>query len=99
MKLSGEVNQCSLSLIRMVALLHRLLVEAWLQDPRCKETMRFRRANDFAEQKGCVVVECGQVRRGHPVVLRTRTMMTKLQARDWWRKLIREGWQRVDPQW
>ena len=83
----------------MVALLHRLTLETWLQDPRFKEVIRFQRTDNPDQQMGSIVVECGHVQRGRPFVLSTRTRMTKPQARDWWRKLTREGWRRVDPQW
>lgn len=76
-----------------------MIEDGWLQEPRTKETLRFYQPDSSIRLSPFILVESGAVQRGRPAMLHTRLTMSKSEATDWWRKLKREGWKLVEPQW
>jgi hypothetical protein len=73
--------------------------QAWIQDPKTANTMRFHFDTKSWSAHPMYFVDSGRALPGAPPLLKTRSHMRRSDARELWRKLKAQGWKQVDPQW
>ena len=73
--------------------------QAWIQDPTTANTARFHLDPKSWSAYPMYFVDAGRPLPGAPPLLKTRSHLHLKQARELWRKLQRQGWKQVAPQW
>ncbi len=72
---------------------------AWLQDPKTKNTKRFHRDEKSWDRYPKVFIDSGRPLMNQHALLKSRIHVDLVDAKKEWRRLQRGGWRRVDPQW
>jgi hypothetical protein len=73
-------------------------MDGWLQAPDGRNVLRFHR-DPAARIEAIILIDLGKPMPGQPALLKRRERVRHKQAVEQWRKLQREGWGRVEPQW
>ena len=73
--------------------------QAWIQDPRTANTMRFHFDPKSWSAHPMYLVDSGRPLPGAPPLLKTRSRMRRNDARVLWTRLKAQGWKQVAPQW
>jgi hypothetical protein len=78
--------------------LHGQQGEGWLRSPQGDKVVRICSTSASLHAKWCEVTDADLTRSGGVVVRHNRRML-RFNAEQLWQNLIRQGWQRVPPQW
>ena len=73
--------------------------QAWIQDPKTANTMRFHFDPKSWSAHPMYFADLGRPLPGAPPLLKTRSHMRRNDARELWLRLKAQGWKQVDPQW
>ena len=73
--------------------------QAWIQDSRTANTMRFHFDPKSWSAHPMYFVDSGRPLPGAPPLLKTRSHMRRNDARELWIRLKVRGWKQVVPQW
>ena len=73
-------------------------MEGWLQEPKARNVLRFHR-DPSARNEALILIDLGESIPGQPALLKRRERLPRKQAVEQWKKLQKEGWRRVEPQW
>ena len=73
--------------------------QAWIQDPKTTNTMRFQFDPKSWSAHPMDFVNSGRPLPGAPPLLKTRRHMRRNEARELWIRLKAQGWKQAAPQW
>ena len=74
--------------------------EGWIQDPFSRWSLRFHPDQKSWHGNSFVFMDKGRAMPdGSPALLKSRSYLSKTDATEIWKKLILDGWRRVQPQW
>lgn len=73
-------------------------MEGWLQEPNGRNVLRFHR-DPAARYEAYVFIDRGEPFTGQPALLKRRERLVRKRAVEQWKKLLKAGWRRVEPQW
>ena len=74
--------------------------EGWLQDPDHYWLLRFHRDPKSWTRFPFMFMDKGRsMKDGSPPLLKSRKHIPKCDAVEIWKKLLKKGWIKVDPQW
>ena len=81
-----------------ICLYYQLLMDGWLKAPKGRNALRFHR-DPSARYEALIFVDLGEPIPGQPALLKRRERLPRKYAVKKWKKLLKEGWGRVEPQW
>jgi hypothetical protein len=73
-------------------------MDGWLKAPKGRNVLRFHR-DPSARYEALIFVDLGEPIPGQPALLKRRERLPRKYAVKKWKKLLKEGWGRVEPQW
>ena len=71
----------------------------WLQDPETRNTKRFHRDIKSWDRHPKVFIDSGKPLSREPALLKSRSHVDIVEAKEEWKRLQKEGWVKVAPQW
>ncbi len=71
----------------------------WLQEPITKDTKRFHRDEKSWDRFPKVFIDSGKPLANQHALLKSRSHVDIIEAKQEWIKLQRMGWRKVRPQW
>ena len=83
-----------------IAVLFRFIGDSgWIQDPSTKNTKRFHLDKKRVSTRTKIFIDSGRSMPDEHPLLKSRSHVDLLLARQLWRNLKQKGWKRVSPQW